>query len=105
MDRAGLWAGWLCREGVAIAVAIALVGCGEEEQSSYPTEAVETFVAACAAEAGAQATPGCRCIIDEIAKYVPYDEFEAMDREAARGTVLPDFADHLAAAAEACRTE
>jgi hypothetical protein len=88
----------------AVAAATALAACGEGDQS-YPEEVVEAFVAACAVEAGAAAVPSCRCMIGEIAKTIPYDEFQAMDREAAEGTVLPAFAERLTAAAETCRKE
>ena len=92
------------REMIAIAFATTLAACGEGDQS-YPEEVVEAFVAACAVEAGTAAVPGCRCMIGEIAKTMPYDEFQAMDREAAEGTVLPAFAERLTAAAETCRRE
>ena len=96
----------------ATALVVVLAGCNggdgatpetETGPAGYPQEAVANFVSECRAQPGATEA-ACRCVIDELQRTMPYEEFREAD-EALLEEREPDEAalEKLTEAAEACR--
>jgi hypothetical protein len=88
---------------VPLVIAVAgLGGCGGDDGSTYPDEAVEAFVSECRAQPKASEA-SCRCVIERLQVSMPYEEFARAD-DALRDERAPEKAsiEKLEAAAEAC---
>jgi hypothetical protein len=91
------------RRALAFAVLVgSLAGCGGDDGSTYPDEAVEAFVSECRAQPKASEA-SCRCVIERLQVSMPYEEFRRAD-DALRNDRAPADASvaKLQAAAEAC---
>lgn len=88
---------------LVLAALAAGCGGGDDEESGYPPEAVESFVAECTKQPNASAE-SCRCVIERLQQSMPFSEFERADaalrenRTPEEGSVVK-----LQTAAEACR--
>jgi hypothetical protein len=69
-----------------LATVASLPGCGGGSHS-YPSAAVDTFMASCIAQPNATES-GCRCVLDQLEKTMPYSEFKRVDTEIVAGIGL-----------------
>ncbi|MCA1707916.1 MAG: hypothetical protein LC808_33435 [Actinobacteria bacterium] len=65
--------------GVA-GLAVALGGCSDDDTTTYNAETEAQFMSTCVASVGQGERPLCECIYENIAREIPFDEFEELDR-------------------------
>lgn len=63
-----------------VAAVVLAVGCGEDGGEGYSAETEAQFMASCVASVQEGEESLCQCIYDGMAKDVPFDEFEKLDR-------------------------
>lgn len=71
----------MIRAVAAIAIAgaaLAVAGCGGGDDEGYPQEAVDNFMQSCTAQPNTT-EEACGCVVDELEKTMPYEEFKRTD--------------------------
>lgn len=67
-----------------VLVLFSLAACNGEEESGYPPQVVENFMASCTAQPGASQSE-CSCAIERIQQTMTLDEFAAEEARITRG--------------------
>jgi hypothetical protein len=61
-------------------LALALVACGgDDDKEGYPEESVDAFVSECRKAQKGTTEEACRCVIEQLQKTMPYEEFKRAD--------------------------
>ena len=66
---------------IALVLSLGVAACGGDGggEDGYPNEAVSNFMNSCTAQQGATEA-ACRCVIDELERTMPFEEFEETDK-------------------------